>query len=119
MLVRVASANDENGIIGHPARALFVVAESDGELIGMLTMVFGFSTWMGKTVVTVEDVYVRQDMRGLGIATALLDHAFKLAKDMGCARVDLVTEIDNYPAQELYKKAGFLPVPRIPFTRPV
>ncbi len=143
--VKVATLDDENGIItllkelmilekakllsdeefkkmfrtaiNNSERALFIVAEVDSNAVGMLTMVFGFSTWKGKTFVTIDDVYVRQEMRRCGIATALFNYAFKIAKDLDCTRVDLVTGIDNFPAQQMYKKIGFLPLPRIPFTK--
>lgn len=104
-------------VIARPENTRFIVAETDAGLAGMATMIIGYSTWRGRRVVTIEDVYVRPDMRNRGIATALLTHIFLLAKDMDCARVDLVTETENGPARELYKKLGFTPVARIPFTR--
>jgi len=106
-------------VIGQPENTMFLIAERDGKAVGMTTMVFRFSTWQGKPVVTIDDVYVREEARHCGIAVALLNYAFEVAKGRGCARVDLITEIDNYPAQELYKKMGFTLVPRIPFTRPL
>lgn len=103
-------------VMAMPERMQFLVAETD-RIVGMLTVLWGYSTWKGKPVATLEDVYVRPDMRGCGVATALLAHAFGLAKEKGCARIDLVTETENYPAQALYTKAGFELVPRIPFTK--
>ena len=106
-------------VISQPDKNLFLIAETEGKAVGMTTMVFRFSTWQGKPVVTIDDVYVRHEARHCGVAMALLNYAFDMAKSRGCARVDLITEIDNYPAQELYKKMGFTLVPRIPFTRPL
>lgn len=111
--------NTYKAVIDNPASILFIVAEMNGKAIGMATLIFKLSTWQGKTVVTLEDVYVKPEARHCGVATALIEYAFKLAKDRGCPRVDLITEIDNYPAQELYKKMGFTLVPRIPFTKPL
>ena len=106
-------------VLGQPERTRFIVAETDEGLAGLMTIVIGYSTWKGKTFLTIDDVYVKPEMRKQGAATALLEYAFSLAKDLDCARVDLLTEVDNYRAQALYKKLGFEPVPRIPFTRPV
>jgi ribosomal protein S18 acetylase RimI-like enzyme len=106
-------------VIGQPDKILFLIAETEERTVGMTTMVFRYSTWQGKPVVTIDDVYVREESRHRGVAIALLSYAFEVAKGRGCARVDLITEIDNYPAQELYKKMGFTLVPRIPFTRPL
>jgi len=106
-------------VLGQPDKTMFLIAESEGNAVGMTTMVFRFSTWQGKPIVTIDDVYVRQEARHRGVAMALLEYAFGVAKGRGCARVDLITEIDNHPAQELYKKMGFTLVPRIPFTRPL
>jgi len=102
-------------VMGRPDRMQFIVAETD-QIVGMLSVIHGYSTWKGKPIVTIEDLYVRPVSREKGVATALLNFAFGQAKETGCDRVDLVTETDNYPAQELYKKAGFEQVPRIPFT---
>lgn len=106
-------------VLAQPERTRFIVAEADGGLAGVMTIVIGYSTWKGKTFLTIDDVFVRQTMRSRGVATALLEYAFSLAKDLGCVRVDLLTEVDNYPAQALYKKLGFTPVARIPFTKPM
>jgi ribosomal protein S18 acetylase RimI-like enzyme len=144
MRVRIAATDDEDEIIGllkefmafekvdllsdeeflsmvrtvmaMPERMQFLVAETD-HIVGMLTIIHGYSTWKGKPIVTIEDVYVRTDVRGNGVASALLAYAFELAKEKGCDRVDLVSETENYPAQALYTKAGFELVPRIPFTK--
>lgn len=98
-------------------RMIFIVAEMDNGLAGMLTLIWGFSTWKGKPVAMIEDMYVRPNLRGNGVAIALLARACELAKSRDCVRVDLVTETENYPAQSLYKKAGFEQLPRIPFTK--
>lgn len=111
--------NMYKAVIDNPTSVVFIIAEKNGKATGMATLLFRLSTWQGKTVVTLEDVYVRPKARHCGVATALVNYAFSLAKDRGCPRVDLITEIDNYPAQELYKKMGFTLVPRIPFTRPL
>ena len=104
-------------VIRNPHKTLFVVAQKNDQLVGMLTMVFGFSTWKGKDYVIIDDVFVLPNHRLMGIATNLFNKAFKIAEERNCARVDLVTETDNYMAKNLYNKLGFECLPRIPFTK--
>ena len=42
-----------------------------------------------------------------GIGTCLLDNALKIAKDIGCSRVMLITTNDNLSALQFYQKHGF------------
>lgn len=52
-------------------------------------------------------IFVHQDYRGRGLGTALTRLALKFAAEIGFAQVFLATELSNYPALRLYKKAGF------------
>ncbi|ACV62978.1 GCN5-related N-acetyltransferase [Desulfofarcimen acetoxidans DSM 771] len=104
-------------VIENPQKAIFVVAQKNNQLVGMLTMVFGFSTWKGKDYVIIDDVFVLPSYRLMGVATNLINNAFRIAEERNCVRVDLVTEIDNYMAQKLYDKLGFKQLRRILFTK--
>lgn len=50
---------------------------------------------------------VRPRMAGKGVASALVDHALRLAQKHSCAAVRLDTGSQNAPAVALYKKLGF------------
>jgi ribosomal protein S18 acetylase RimI-like enzyme len=55
-----------------------------------------------------NDLYVEQDFRESGIGTALLETAINFARQNGAKFVELSTAVDNYTAQNLYEKTGFV-----------
>lgn len=54
-----------------------------------------------------NDLYVDQNYRKLGIASQLIQQVMAFAERTNAAFVELETAIDNYNAQKLYKKLGF------------
>jgi len=54
-----------------------------------------------------EIVTLDSATEGIGIGTALVDAAKKVAKAKGCKRLWLITTNDNLKALEFYQKRGF------------
>lgn len=54
-----------------------------------------------------EDLHVSEELRGQGIGTLLVNTVINEAKKIGCYKLDLVCQLENKGAQELYKKMGF------------
>lgn len=54
-----------------------------------------------------NDLYVAEAYRGLGVGKKLINSALEFAKEDGSVFVQLETAIDNYPAQQLYEAIGF------------
>jgi ribosomal protein S18 acetylase RimI-like enzyme len=52
-------------------------------------------------------VFVHQDFREEGLGTELTRLAIAHATEMGFAEIYLTTELTNFPALRLYRKAGF------------
>ena len=83
---------------------LFIATEGF-DIIGTLTLVFyrvpsGIKTW-------IEDVIVCESARGKGVATALMWHALKVARDEGAEKIDLSSRPWREAANNLYLKMGF------------
>ncbi len=57
---------------------------------------------------------VAPDHRRTGVGSALMDWMFGKAEQLGSAAIVLEVAIDNYPAQEFYKRHGFHEVGIIP-----
>ncbi len=55
-----------------------------------------------------NDLYVEKDDRKQGIGEALIQTAMEFAKSEGATFVQLSTAIDNYTAQSLYERIGFI-----------
>ncbi|MFB6125043.1 MAG: N-acetyltransferase family protein [Halanaeroarchaeum sp.] len=58
-------------------------------------------------VVHVHELYVRPRDRRNGVATALLQRAEKLCRDVGCDGVELAVHPENDRAYRLYESVGF------------
>lgn len=61
------------------------------------------------TDLSISEVYVQEDYRGQGIATALLDDIEAWGEAQGCETMSLSVNVDNRPARTLYEKRGFEP----------
>ncbi len=95
----------------HFRRALFgpnpaayaLVAEVDGEVVGMAVYFLNFSTWEGVHGIYLEDLYVRPRHRGTGLGKALLLALAEIAVDRGYARVEWSVLDWNTPAVDFYR----------------
>jgi GNAT superfamily N-acetyltransferase len=81
------------------------VAEVDGEIVGMALIYFRFSTWKGRTI-HLEDLVVKEKMRGKGVGRALYTEVMEFAVQQGVKRVNWVVLDWNTPAIEFYEQTG-------------
>lgn len=95
-------------LFGAQPQAEAVIAERDGEPVGMALYFFNFSTWSGWRGLYLEDLYVTPDARGSGAGTALLRHLAGVAIDRGCARFEWQVLEWNEPALRFYESMGAL-----------
>ena len=78
-----------------------------GQALGFAQLYPGYCSVAAAPIWTLFDLYVAESARRQGIGHALLLRAKKLATETGAARLELETEIDNYPAQSLYESHGY------------
>jgi ribosomal protein S18 acetylase RimI-like enzyme len=90
---------------GQPRRMDLIVAETAGEIVGYATCMLQFSPWMGRDYLFLDDLYVRDEVRGLGIGSRLLRQVGALALERGVG-VRWHVEMENRPAQKLYRALG-------------
>lgn len=81
------------------------VAEVNEQIVGMALVYFRFSTWVGRTV-HLEDLVVKQEMRGKGIGDALYKRVMEYAKEEGVKRVNWVVLGWNEGAIRFYERTG-------------
>ena len=89
----------------HPA-AEAIIAELDGERVGMAVFYHNFSTWTGVRGIWLDDLYITPAARGSGAGRALLGHLAGIAIDRGCARFEWWVLDWNERAIEFYRKVG-------------
>lgn len=81
------------------------VADVDSKIEGMALVYFRFSTWKGRTV-HLEDLIVRESMRGTGLGGALYKRVVQYGHDNGVKRVEWVVSEGNKNAIEFYENTG-------------
>lgn len=86
------------------------VALDAGEVVGVAqVVVFAHFQRSGGRCAEVESVHVRADRRGRGIGAALLARAEDLARERGCYRVQLTSNVARGDAHHFYERLGFEP----------
>lgn len=83
-----------------------LLAELDGEPVGLCLYFGSYSTWRGQRGLYVQDLVVADRARGLGIGTRLLTEAAAIGKARGCGYLRLSVEADNARAQAFYARHG-------------
>jgi ribosomal protein S18 acetylase RimI-like enzyme len=87
---------------------VLVVAEKDGEVIGMLQLTFTPSiSFQGGKRATVESVRVDKKYRGRRIGRELMQWSIERAKEEGCISMQLTTNADREDAHRFYRDLGF------------
>lgn len=81
------------------------VADVDGSIEGMALVYFRFSTWKGRTV-HLEDLIVREKMRGTGLGGALYSRVVQYGHEHDVRRIEWVVSEGNKNAIEFYENSG-------------
>ncbi len=81
-----------------------IMAEIDGRFAGMALFFRSFSTWLGRPGAYVQDLYVDDDFRGLGIGAKLLRRVAAITRDRGGVYLRLSVDTGNFPAQRFYER---------------
>ena len=84
------------------------MAEERDELIGFTQLFPIFSSVSMKRTWLLNDLYVNEKSRGIGAATKLLDAAKEFGAETNSKWLLLQTSADNYTAQNVYEKNGWI-----------
>ena len=90
------------------AEVLFVL-EKDKE-VGFALFFHNFSTFLGRSGIYLEDLYVRPEYRGKGYGKALLKKLAALAVERGCGRLEWWCLDWNRPSIDFYLSLGAEPM---------
>lgn len=69
-----------------------------------------FSTFVGRSGIYLEDLFVKPEMRGKGIERIMLSYLAELAKERNCSRLEWWVLDWNETATNFYKKLGAVPM---------
>ncbi len=99
--------------IHDPKEPMFALgAFVDGKMLGIVQYLFHRSFWTTGDYCYLQDLFVANDARGLGLGRALIEAVYVKAKAAGASRVHWLTKEDNAQARLLYDniadRSGFI-----------
>lgn len=87
--------------------ACVLVAEAEGEVVGMCSGQTTISTAEGGPALLIEDVVVANGWQGRKIGSGLLDALQGWATERGISRLQLLADRNNEKGLEFYRKLGW------------
>jgi GNAT superfamily N-acetyltransferase len=83
-----------------------IVADENQHLKGFALFFYTWSTWEGRPTLYLEDLFVKENARGLGIGLALLKNLAQRAVKENCKRFEWAVLDWNTPARDFYHSLG-------------
>ena len=83
-----------------------IVAEDEGQLVGLVHYVFHRSTISITPTCYLQDLFTQESTRGKGVGRKLINAVYEQAKLAGMARVYWHTHVSNSTAMKLYDQVA-------------
>lgn len=83
------------------------IIEMESEVVGYFALTFGFSFEYGGKTGLLDEFYIRDAYRGIGIGRLVMEIIENLAVETGVIMLQLEVEIKNKNAQNLYNSYGY------------
>ncbi|MEO9485045.1 MAG: GNAT family N-acetyltransferase [Ekhidna sp.] len=83
-----------------------LVAEEQTNLLGYATFIKQFATWEADHYLYLDCIYLREEIRGKGVGTKLMQLIKSYAEEERCFQMQWQTPAFNKSAIEFYKKLG-------------
>lgn len=83
-----------------------LIAEWDGQTAAYAVYFFVYSTWAGRSMLFLEDLFVRAEFRRKGIGEALLKHIAVIAREQNCYGMRWEVMNWNTVAIDFYRSLG-------------
>ena len=93
-------------LFGPQASAEAVIAYSATEPVGFAVFFQNYSTFMGRSGLYLEDLFVLPEWRGRGAGRRLLGYVASMAVSRGCGRLEWSVLNWNEPAIRFYQALG-------------
>jgi GNAT superfamily N-acetyltransferase len=97
-------------LFGERRVAEVAIADFDSKPVGFVLFFHSFSTFLGRSGLYIEDLFVDQSYRRRGVGRALLYYVARLAKARQCGRLEWSVLDWNEPAIHFYKEIGAVPM---------
>ncbi|CAM4286896.1 GNAT family N-acetyltransferase [Pluralibacter gergoviae] len=99
----------EETLFGAGSKTEALICEIDGRVAGYAVYFTTYSTWLGRSGLYIEDLYVSPEFRGHGAGKALIQCIAKTAVERRCGRLEWSVLDWNQPAIDFYLSTGALP----------
>ena len=111
-MVDLVTATEEElrGQLFEEKKAEVIFAVLDGKEIGFALFFHNFSTFLGRSGLYLEDLYILEEYRGKGYGKALFRELARVAVERGCGRFEWWCLDWNLPSIEFYRSMGALPM---------
>lgn len=94
-----------------------LVAEQDGQLVGLAHYLFHRHCWKIEETCHLQDLFVTPETRGTGLGRALIEAVYARADAVGAPSVYWLTQEFNHEARQLYDRIAQV-TPFIRYDRP-
>jgi len=91
-------------------QAEVIIGELEGRPVAFALFFHNFSTFLGKANLYLEDLFVDEGCRGLGLGKVMFSCLAKIAVERGCERLDWWCLNWNEPSIYFYKGMGAVPM---------
>jgi GNAT superfamily N-acetyltransferase len=89
------------------AQPYLLAADTEGNAVGMCGLLLWWDPWTGGRACELRDLVVTAAFRRRGVGTALLEAAARLARERGCTRLYVFTEVWGESGPAFYRGLGF------------
>ena len=86
--------------------SLWVIREQE-QTVGYVILAFGYSFSYGGKDAMLDELFIKEEYRGMGVGTRTIEFILEQAVQMGVKTVHLEVEKHNVAGRALYKKQGF------------
>ena len=102
--------NLRDSLFGPRASAEVVIAYNAKEPVGFAVFFHNYSTFLGRTGLYLEDIFVLPEWRRRGLGRALMGHVARIAVTRDCGRLEWSVLDRNEPAIRFYRALGARPM---------
>ena len=102
----ISTPEDIIGLFKDNILQALIVFDDNGEPAGLLTYFYMVSTFKGKKVIYIDDLFIREKHRGHSLGKVLINNLETIARNADCCKMEWKCLVWNKPAQGFYEALG-------------
>lgn len=91
----------------NPELITLLLIQKEQEVIGFANMMTIFSVWSHGKALILDDLYIKEPFRGIGIGRIVMQYIEQFGKEHGFKRLQFQSEHTNPEAHSFYSKLGY------------